>query len=201
MIGSDKMRKSEITRKTNETDIRLSLNIDGEGKYNINTGCGFFDHMLELFSRHSGFDLDVDCVGDTKVDFHHTVEDVGICLGKAFSQALGDMKGICRYGDIILPMDEVLIMCAVDVSNRFYLTFDVDFENSKVGDFDCELAEEFLIAFARNASITLHINKLYGKNLHHIIEGVFKALARTLAKAVAIDMKNADIIPSSKGIL
>ena len=195
------MRKSEITRKTNETDIRLSLNIDGEGKYNINTGCGFFDHMLELFSRHSGFDLDVDCVGDTKVDFHHTVEDVGICLGKAFSQALGDMKGICRYGDIILPMDEVLIMCAVDVSNRFYLTFDVDFENSKVGDFDCELAEEFLIAFARNASITLHINKLYGKNLHHIIEGVFKALARTLAKAVAIDMKNADIIPSSKGIL
>ncbi len=195
------MRKSEITRKTNETDIKLALCIDGTGKYSINTGCGFFNHMLELFARHGGFDLEVSCRGDTDVDFHHTVEDVGICLGQAFSKALGDMKGICRYGDIMLPMDETLVLCAVDISNRFYLNFDVEMDNAKAGDFDSELVEEFLIAFARNASITLHINKLYGKNTHHIIEGVFKALARTLSKALAIDTKNADVIPSTKGML
>ena len=195
------MRTSEIVRKTNETDIQLKLSIDGNGIYSIDTGCGFLDHMLELFAKHSGFDLTIVCKGDTKVDYHHTVEDIGICLGKAFSEAVGDMKGIYRYGDIILPMDETLILCAVDISNRFYLNFDVDFDVNQVGDFDVELVEEFMIAFARNASITLHFKKLYGKNIHHIIEGIFKALARTLSKAVAIDAKNADSVPSSKGIL
>lgn len=195
------MRKAEIKRKTAETDIVLSLDLDGSGKVQCETGIGFLDHMLTLFARHGGFDLELKCQGDTWVDFHHSTEDIGICLGKAVAQALGDKKGIVRYGDIILPMDEALIVCAVDISGRGESYFALDIPTEKVGDFDTELCEEFFRAFARDAGVTLHLRQLSGKNSHHIIEGAFKAFARSLAKAVAIDEKNADRVPSTKGML
>lgn len=196
------MRKSQITRKTAETDITLSLNLDGNGSYDVKSGSNFFDHMLEQLAKHGGFDLALVCKGDVEVDFHHSAEDVGICLGKAFAEALGDKKGICRYGDVILPMDEALILCALDFSGRSYLNFDVTFPDEyKVGDLDTELIQEFFLAFVRSANVTLHIKKLYGTNIHHIAEGMFKAFARALKKAVAIDAANADRLPSTKGIL
>ena len=195
------MRTGEIIRKTAETDIRLTLNLDGNGKSAIDSGCGFLDHMLTLFSKHSSYDISVVCKGDKEVDFHHTAEDIGIVLGKAFLQAIGDKKGIYRYGDIILPMDETLIMSAVDISGRDYLGIDLDIPAEKVGDFDTELCEEFWLAFVREAKLTLHIRQLAGKNSHHIIEGVFKATARALSKATAIDPSKADEIPSTKGVL
>ena len=195
------MRASEIKRKTNETDIELYLNLDGNGTSNIDTGCGFLNHMLTLFSKHARYDLNVKCVGDTDVDYHHTVEDIAIVLGKAFSQALGDKKGIYRYGDIILPMDEALILCAIDISGRGESYYDLKIPAYKVGDFDTELTEEFLRAFARDAGLTLHTKQLAGVNSHHIIEGAFKALARALAKATAIEEKYKNEIPSTKGVL
>ena len=195
------MRKSEITRKTAETDITLSLNLDGTGKSTTSTGVGFLDHMLELFSRHGRFDLDVNCKGDTHVDSHHSVEDVGICLGTAFARALGDARGIFRYSDVTLPMDEALVLCAVDVSGRSHLSLDVTLPEHAVGAMDTELLEEFLLAFTRNAGITVHIRLLEGKNAHHIIEACFKALARALRAAVSIDKNYRDEIPSTKGTL
>ncbi len=195
------MRAYEMTRKTAETDITLQLNLDGKGKSNIQTGCGFLDHMLTLFASHGRFDLTVNCVGDTHVDYHHTVEDIGISLGKAFAEALGDKKGIERYGSMILPMDEALILCAVDFSGRDYLGFDVEIPTVKVGDFDTELAEEFWLGFVRNANCTLHFKKMAGKNSHHIIEGMFKAAARAMRAAVKIDPERADEVPSTKGVL
>ena len=195
------MRIAEIVRKTGETDISLALNLDGTGKSVIDSGCGFLDHMLTLFAKHSGFDLTVRCKGDVQVDYHHTTEDIGIALGKAFYNALGDKKGITRYGDTMLPMDETLIRSAVDISGRDYLALVLDLPCAKVGDFDTELCEEFWFAFVREAKVTLHITQLAGKNAHHIIEGVFKSVARTLGKAVAIDERRADEIPSTKGVL
>ena len=195
------MRKAEIIRKTAETDITLSLSLDGEGKGTIDTGCGFLDHMLTLFSRHGSFDLDVKCIGDTQVDYHHTAEDIAICLGDAFKKALGDMKGITRYGSFILPMDESLILTAVDISSRSYLGYDLSIPTEKVGDFDTELTREFFEAFVRHAGVTLHLKQLSGYNSHHIIEGTFKSFARTMKQAVAIDEKNKDKIPSTKGVL
>jgi imidazoleglycerol-phosphate dehydratase len=196
------MRKSEITRKTAETDISLSLNLDGAGTSDINTGVGFLDHMLTLFARHGRFDLALKCTGDTHVDNHHSVEDIGICLGEVFAQALGERRGIRRYGDITLPMDEALVLCAVDVSGRGFLSFDVPLlPDYVVGTFETELFEEFLLAFARKAGITVHLKLLDGKNTHHIIEACFKALARALGTAVSIDDKQRDEIPSTKGTL
>ncbi len=198
------MRKSSIERNTAETKIRLSLELDapegGRGT-KISTGCGFFDHMLTLFAKHGGFSLDVACIGDVEVDYHHSVEDIGICLGKAFAEALGGCRGITRYGSVILPMDEALILCAVDISGRGMSVYDVKVPTEKVGDFDTELAEEFMTAFARNAGITLHLKQLAGTNSHHIIEGAFKALARALRAAVEIDAENASSVPSTKGML
>ena len=193
------MREAKIVRTTRETDISLYLNLDGCGKCEIDTGCGFLDHMLELFAKHARYDLTVKCKGDTHVDYHHTTEDIGIALGEAFNQAIGNKAGIFRYGDIILPMDESLILCAVDISGRPYLGFCCDMPTPKVGDFDSELCEEFMLGFVRNAGVTLHIRKICGKNTHHIIEGVFKALGRTLAKATAIDVRLGGEIPSTKG--
>ncbi len=195
------MRYAEINRKTAETDINLTLSLDGEGKSNVNTGCGFLDHMLTLFAAHGGFDLSVTCKGDVNVDYHHSVEDIGICLGQAFSVALGDAKGIYRYGSMILPMDEALILCAIDISGRDCLAYGLDIPCAKVGDFDTELVEEFFAAFARNAKLSLHLRQLDGRNSHHIIEGAFKSFARALSAAVAIDEKKADKIPSTKGML
>lgn len=195
------MRESKIVRKTKETDIELYLCLDGIGKENIDTGCGFLNHMLTLFSKHSRFDLDVKCVGDTDVDYHHTAEDIAICLGKAFAEAIGDKKGILRYADIILPMDEALIMCALDISGRGGLYFDLDIPACKVGDFDTELCEEFFRAFVRESGVTLHIRQLSGTNSHHIIEGTFKAVARVLSKGVSIDERFKDEIPSTKGVI
>ena len=195
------MRTSEIIRKTAETDISLTLNLDGTGKSTIATGCGFLDHMLTLFARHGRFDLDVACNGDTYVDDHHTVEDIGIALGKAFEMALGDKRGIIRYGDTVLPMDEALILTAVDISGRGYLGYDLQIPTEKVGSFDTELVEEFWLAFTRNAGVTLHIRQMAGRNSHHIIEGAFKSAARSLRQAVAIDQGFADEIPSTKGVL
>ncbi|MGN0492254.1 MAG: imidazoleglycerol-phosphate dehydratase HisB [Acutalibacteraceae bacterium] len=195
------MRTAEINRKTNETDIKLSLNLDGTGKSEIATGCGFLDHMLTLFARHGGFDLTVSCNGDTYVDYHHTVEDIGIALGDAFKSALGDMRGITRYGSFILPMDESLIMTAVDISGRAHLSYDLQIPAQKVGDFDTELAEEFYLGFVRHGAVTLHIKQLSGTNSHHIIEGAFKSVARSLAAAVKIDGARKDEIPSTKGVL
>ena len=195
------MRTSDIKRKTAETDISLTLNIDGTGKSEVKTGVGFLDHMLTLFSRHGRFDLTLSCVGDTYVDAHHTAEDTGLCLGAAFSEALGDMKGIVRYGDITLPMDEALVLCAVDISGRSHLSYGLVLPAGKVGEMDTELVEEFLNAFVRRANITLHVRQLAGTNTHHIIEACFKALARTLAKAVKIDEAYKDEIPSTKGVL
>ena len=195
------MRKSEIQRKTAETDIKLSLSLDGSGRSDIDTGCGFFDHMLTLFAAHGKFDLSVKCVGDTAVDYHHSIEDIGICLGLTFSEAIGDCKGIKRYGNMILPMDESLILCAIDVSKRAYLNFDLEICAERIGTFDTELVEEFFLAFVRNSNITLHIKKLDGKNAHHIVEATFKAFARALAQAVSIDENAKDEIPSTKGVL
>lgn len=195
------MRAAEIKRKTAETDIELKLIIDGIGKSEIDTGCGFLDHMLILFSKHGRFDLTVKCKGDTEVDYHHSAEDIGIALGSAFSEALGDMKGIKRYADIILPMDEALVLEAIDVSGRSFLQFDAPIPTEKVGDFDTELTEEFFLAFTRKAGVTLHIKMLSGKNSHHIIEGIFKAFGRVLGEASSIDEKYKNEIPSTKGML
>ncbi len=216
------MREANIVRKTAETDIQLRLVIDGIGKSDIKSGCGFLDHMLTLFAKHGKFDLQLTCVGDTYVDYHHTVEDIGICLGMAFLQALGDKKGIKRYGGAILPMDETLIVSAVDLSGRSCLVYNLNTPATKVGDFDTELVEEFWLAFVRNCNATLHINELYGKNTHHIIEGAFKsvgksmreaaelrelyenafsAVAQIMKDAVSVEERFKDEIPSSKGVL
>ncbi len=195
------MRTADIKRATGETQISLTLNLDGTGKSQCITGCGFLDHMLTLFARHGRFDLDVTCKGDTWVDYHHTVEDVGICLGKAFAQALGEKKGIVRYGDITLPMDESLILAAVDISGRGGCYYDLQIPAQKVGDFDTELGLEFWTAFARDAGMTLHLRQLAGTNSHHILEGSFKAAARALKAAVAIDRDFPQEVPSTKGVL
>ena len=195
------MRKAEIKRKTNETDISLMLNIDGKGESKIDSGCGFLDHMLTLFARHARFDLTVECKGDTAVDFHHTTEDIAIVLGDALKKALGDMKGIVRYGSFMLPMDETLVMAALDISGRSYLSYDLEIPAQKVGEFDTELVEEFFNAFVRHSEITLHIKHFSGTNSHHIIEAAFKAVARALSAAVKIDEQYKDEIPSTKGVL
>lgn len=194
-------RISEIVRKTAETDIKLTLNLDGRGESEINSGCGFLDHMLTLFSKHGRFDLKVECSGDSWVDYHHTAEDIGIVLGEAFDKALSDRAGILRYADKTIPMDEALILCAVDISGRGYLGFNLDIPSEKIGDFDSELVKEFFAAFVRSSDITLHIRKLDGDNSHHIAEGAFKAFARALGEAVKIDEKYKDEIPSTKGVL
>ena len=196
-----KMRQSNIVRRTAETDINLTLCLDGTGKCEINTGCGFLDHMLTLFARHGRFDLTVKCIGDTDVDYHHSAEDIGICLGMALSEALGDKKGICRYGSMLLPMDEALITAAVDISGRSCLYYGLDIPAEKVGDFDTELCEEFWQAFVRRSNITLHIVQNAGRNSHHIIEGAFKAAGRALCAAVKIDPDFSDEVPSTKGVL
>lgn len=195
------MRNAEIKRKTEETDIYLKIELDGSGISEINTGVGFLDHMLTLFAKHGYFDLTVKCKGDTYVDFHHSVEDIGISLGEAFSEALGDHRGIKRYGNIILPMDEALILCAVDLGGRSSLNFDVQIPTEKVGDFDTELCEEFMTSFSRCGKLNLHFKELAGRNSHHIIEACFKALARALRQAVEVDKDHPDVIPSTKGIL
>jgi imidazoleglycerol-phosphate dehydratase len=192
------MRTYRVNRQTAETNIALTLNLDGCGISEIATGCGFLDHMLTLFAAHSGYDLTVTCKGDTQVDDHHTVEDIAICLGMAFKEALGDKRGIVRYGEKILPMDESLILSAVDISGRSYLGYELEIPTAKVGTFDTELCEEFWLAFVRKAEVTLHIRKLAGTNSHHIIEGTFKSVARSLAMATAV---NGDKIPSTKGVL
>lgn len=195
------MRNAKISRKTAETDVSLSLVLDGCGNSTIDTGVGFLDHMLTLFASHGRFDLDVKCTGDTQVDDHHSVEDIAICLGEAFKEALGDKAGITRYGDITLPMDEALILAAVDISGRSLLAYNCDIPAEKIGTFDTELAEEFFTAFVRTSGMTLHIVQITGKNSHHIIEGSFKAVARALKKAVAIDESLNGAIPSTKGKL
>lgn len=195
------MRIAKIDRKTAETDISLSINLDGKGVSNVNTGVGYLDHMLTLFAKHGRFDLDVTCKGDTNVDDHHSVEDIGICLGMAFEKALGDKKGIVRYGSMILPMDEALIMSAVDISGRSCLNYNLEIPTEKIGTFDSELVEEFFISFVRNCPCALHIRQLEGRNSHHIAEGAFKSVARSLKQAVAIDKDFADEIPSTKGVL
>lgn len=195
------MRKGEISRKTAETDISLSLCLDGTGKSSIRTGVGFLDHMLTLFAKHGRFDLDVLCKGDIEVDDHHSVEDIGICLGMAFAEALGEGRGIARYGDITLPMDEALILAAVDLGGRSHLEYGLEIPTEKVGTFDTELVEEFFIAFVRHAKLNLHLMQFRGRNSHHIIEGTFKAAARALAKAVAVQEAYRNEIPSTKGVL
>ena len=195
------MRQAQLERKTAETQITLSLNLDGSGTSSIQTGCGFLDHMLTLFTKHGRFDLSILCNGDIDVDFHHTVEDVGICLGQAFAQAIGNKRGIRRYGSMTLPMDEALILSAVDISGRCFLGYGLNVPTEKVGNLDTELIEEFWLAFTRNAAITLHLQQLAGTNSHHIIEGAFKSAARSLAQAVAIDPQYQDEIPSTKGVL
>lgn len=195
------MRTAQIDRKTAETDISITLNLDGTGESEINTGCGFLDHMLILFAKHGRFDLKVCCVGDTYVDDHHTVEDIGIALGQAFKEALGEKRGIYRYGSMILPMDEALILSAVDLSGRSYLGYKLDIPTQKVGTFDTELIEEFWLGFTRNSDCTLHIVSLEGKNSHHIIEGAFKSVARSMRDAVSIDKDFSQDIMSTKGVL
>ena len=195
------MRSATVVRKTAETDIELSLLLEGTGKSEIDTGCGFLNHMLTLFASHGRFDLMVKCVGDVDVDYHHTTEDIGIALGKAFAEALGEKRGIHRYGDTVLPMDEALILSAVDFSGRSYLGYALDIPTEKVGDFDTELVEEFFWGFVREAGCSLHIRELSGKNTHHIIEGAFKSVARTMKEAVAIEEAYKDEIPSTKGVL
>ena len=195
------MRKAETVRKTGETDITLSLDIDGKGESEISSGVGFLDHMLTLFSRHGRFDLKLKCIGDTYVDDHHSTEDIAIALGSAFRKALGDKRGIKRYGDIILPMDEALVLASVDISGRSYIRFTSNFQTEKIGTFDVEILEDFFISFAENAGITLHIRQLDGRNSHHIAEAMFKAVARALRKAVEIDERAKDEIPSTKGVL
>ena len=195
------MRQTTVSRKTGETDITLTLNLDGKGIASIDSGCGFLDHMLTLFAKHGNFDLSLTCKGDTYVDDHHTVEDIGITLGKAIAECLGDKRGITRYGFFILPMDESLILTSLDLSGRCCLCLNLDMPANKVGTFDTELVEEFFAALTRSAEMTLHIQQMAGKNTHHIIEGTFKSFARSLRAAVAIDEKNADQIPSTKGSL
>lgn len=195
------MRTAQMERNTNETQIRLTLNVDGRGQYQVDTGCGFLNHMLELFARHGSFDLEVTCQGDTQVDDHHTVEDIGIALGKAFAQALGDLRGVQRYGNFLLPMDEALVLCAVDLSGRGYLGWQMELPTEKVGTFDTELAEEFWIAFSRNCGATLHFQQMAGRNSHHILEAAFKGMGRALRQAVAIEPGRENEIPSTKGIL
>ena len=195
------MRRAEIKRKTAETNIFLILELDGSGSSKINTGCGFLDHMLTLFAKHARFNLEVTCDGDVQVDYHHTVEDIGICLGMAFARAIDQKRGIRRYGDTLLPMDEALILSALDISGRGESYYELCIPTEKVGDFDTELCEEFWRAFARDAGITLHLRQLAGKNSHHIIEGAFKSVARSLRTAVSIDTAFADDIPSTKGSL
>lgn len=195
------MRTSELIRQTKETQITLTLNLDGRGDCQITSGSGFFDHMLELFAYHGRFDLTVECSGDTAVDFHHSIEDIGIVLGQAFSQALGDKAGIYRYADITLPMDEALVQAAVDLSGRAYLGFGLQIPTEKVGEFDCELVGEFFAAFTRELRAAVHLRQLAGDNSHHIIEAAFKATARALRRACAIDGDFAQQIPSSKGVL
>ena len=195
------MRTAQINRKTAETDIALTLNLDGSGVSSIDTGCGFLDHMLTLFAKHGRFDLQLTCKGDTQVDDHHTVEDIGICLGQAFAAALGDKAGICRYGSMLLPMDEALILSAVDLSGRNFLVYELTIPAQKVGTFDTELGREFWIAFASNAACNLHIKQLSGSNSHHILEGAFKSVARSLRQAVAIDPALQGEVPSTKGVL
>ena len=195
------MRQAEIIRKTGETDIRVKLDLDGNGSFRIDTGVGFLDHMLELFARHGRFDLEVLCKGDTRVDDHHSTEDIGIALGQAFDRALGEKKGILRCGQMILPMDESLILSAVDLSGRGLLVYDLQIPTEKVGTFDTELTEEFFRAMAHNARCTLHLRQLAGSNSHHIIEGAFKSVARSLRAAVKIDPECAGEIPSTKGVL
>lgn len=195
------MRTATITRTTTETDIRLTLSIDDDESYQIDTGCGFLNHMLELFARHGGFGLTVTCKGDTQVDDHHTVEDVGIALGEAFRQALGDKRGITRYGSFLLPMDESLVMVALDISGRCTCCCDLALPAQKVGTFDTELVEEFFLGLCRSLGLTLHLKKLAGANTHHIIEAAFKGFGRAMAQAVAIDKRHADTLPSTKGLL
>lgn len=195
------MRTAIIDRKTAETDIKLELNLDGSGKSCVDTGCGFLDHMLTLLASHGRFDLTVACKGDINVDDHHTVEDIGICLGQAFNNALGEKRGITRYGSFILPMDEALILCAIDISGRSYLGYDLNIPTEKIGTFDSELVEEFFLGFVRNCPMSLHIRKLAGTNSHHIVEGCFKAVARALRIAVSVDEKCPNEIPSTKGVL
>lgn len=195
------MREAQITRNTKETQISLTLNLDGSGTYNIDTGCGFLDHMLELFAAHGFFDLTVSCRGDTKVDYHHTTEDIAIALGKAFDKALGDRAGITRYGSMILPMDEALILAAVDISGRAALGYALEIPSEKVGDFDTELVKEFMTAFSRALGAAVHLKQFAGENSHHIIEGAFKALARALAAAVSYDKRAGGRIPSTKGLI
>ena len=196
-----KNRTAEILRNTAETQITLKLDLDGKGTAFVDTGIGFLDHMLTLFARHGNFDLEVTCKGDLNVDFHHSTEDIGICLGMAFSQALGNMTGITRYGNIILPMDEALILCAADISGRSYLSYELSIPAEKVGTFDTELTEEFFLAFTRKAGMTLHLRQLAGTNSHHIIEGAFKAFGRTMKQAVSHDASQEGRIPSTKGVL
>lgn len=195
------MRTSELERKTAETQICISLNLDGTGSSEVDTGCGFLNHMLTLFAKHGRFDLKVSCKGDTDVDDHHTVEDIGICLGQTFREALGDLRGVTRYGNMVLPMDEALILSAVDLSGRGYLGYDLQIPTEKVGTFDTELVQEFWLAFTRTGAITLHLRQLAGTNSHHIIEGAFKSAARSLRQAVSIDNAGKDEIPSTKGVL
>ncbi len=195
------MRNAYTERKTAETDIKLSLELDGSGKSDIDTGCGFLNHMLTLFASHGRFDLTVKCKGDTNVDYHHTTEDIGIALGQAFSDALGDKKGICRYGFMILPMDEALVLSAVDISGRVYLNFNAEFNTEKIGDFDTELVKEFFYGFVRSAAVTLHIKMFEGGNSHHLAEAIFKGTARALRQAVSIDQSYKNEIPSTKGTL
>ena len=195
------MRTSSLERNTNETKIALTLNLDGKGTSEIDSGCGFLDHMLTLFAKHGRFDLTVTCQGDTEVDDHHTAEDIGICLGTAFAKAVGDCRGIKRYGSMMLPMDESLILCALDVSGRSYLAFDCVFPTEKIGTFDTELVKEFWLAFTRTAGITLHLRKMAGENSHHIAEAGFKAVARALREAFSVEAAYADEIPSTKGVI
>jgi len=195
------MRTAQINRKTNETDISLRLNLDGTGVADCQSGCGFLDHMLTLFARHGRFDLTVRCAGDVYVDDHHTTEDIALCLGKAFAEALGEKRGICRYGSITLPMDEALLLTAVDISGRGGCYYALQIPTEKVGTFDTQLCKEFWDAFARTAGLTLHLRQLAGENSHHIIEGAFKAVARSLRQAVSIDAAFSDEIPSTKGMI
>ncbi len=195
------MRTANIKRDTAETQIALELNLDGSGRSQIDSGCGFLDHMLTLFAKHGHFDLTLTCKGDTQVDDHHTVEDIGIALGQAFAKALGDRRGITRYGSVVLPMDEALILTATDLSGRGILCYSLDIPTEKVGEFDTELVKEFWLGFVRNAACALHIKQIAGENSHHIIEGCFKSAGRTLCQAVAIDAAFADEIPSTKGVL